>query len=220
MTLETPTIVGNRKETRKKLAAVSAVLGMIIGIGVTAAVGGGVYYAFQEQADLFSSSSQIEIRNLSAVRNGDTLTITANIKNAGSTAITNLQINEINTGEEFVIFRDSVASGNNLKAKIGSCEVLIDGGGTGAGNDDCSTTAKGPDVERRSGFNNSGAGASVSLDGGASTAFQLKITQSGTTANISEAVQISDRLTFQLFYTSGQNEEFVSDIYNTRVRPG
>lgn len=126
--------VGNKTVSkRKKLAAVSAVLGMIIGIGVTSAVGGGVYYAFQEQADLFSSSSQVEIRNLNAVRSDSTLTLTGNIKNVGSTSISGIEINSISTGENFIVEDvagckdDSGNTVNCLNVKIGTVHTYFYG---------------------------------------------------------------------------------------------
>ena len=96
----------SRKTTYKKrrLLAVSAVLGMLIGIGLTAAVGDGVYYAYQQRADLFATS-QLEVRNLNAIRAGDILTVTGNMKNVGFTSITNIQLNEISVGDKFVISR-------------------------------------------------------------------------------------------------------------------
>ncbi len=218
---------------RKKLLAVSAVLGMVIGIGITASVGGGVYYAFQEQADLFSTSTQLEIRNVNAIRNGDTLSITANIKNAGSTSVTDIFINEISTGDSFKITDDDREDGRlNVVSGTSTVESFVNG----KTNAQCgipatpaipTTEATGDDIlDTQKGFSICPTDVS-SLDGGASVALQLKVSLPNGTGNvpvaaggvISDNITISDRLTMQLAYTSG-DDEYVSDIYNTRVKPG
>ena len=218
----------SKKTTQKtrRLLAVSAVLGMVIGIGLTAAVGGGVYYAYQQQADLFATSSQLEVRNLNAVRSGDTLTITANIKNVGSTSITNLAINEISTGENFRIY-DSTSTDDRLNVesltKVGLAGVSD---GTTYHLGVLGTSGEGAIIDKPRGFGINSGSDDVSLDGGGSTAFQLRINYTDTliaatsgNESIDNSVRISDRLTFQLFFKAGQDQQ-VSDVYNTRVRPG
>ena len=90
---------GQRKRktwTRKRKAvALSAIFGIIIGLGVTAAAGGTLYFTFQSQTDPFTASSAVELRNLNVVRDGDTLTVTGVLKNSGQTSISRLWIDNM-----------------------------------------------------------------------------------------------------------------------------
>ena len=215
---------------RKRVAAVSVLLGMLIAIGITVALGAMMYYLFQDQADLFASSSQIEIRNLNAVRAGDTLTITGNIKNVGSTSITNIKINEIISGDGFRIYDDvtndcklDFESGDDndiegIDPKIPTTTSTNKNSDCGDGSSDIeiSGSHRTADITTVKGFSTGNSGAS--LDGGGSTAFQLKVRYDSAPNNIANTVQISDQLNFQLSFTSG-NDKFVSDIYNTQVIP-
>lgn len=249
MILRTPEITGKENVTgTKRTVAVSAVLGMIIGIGITAAVGGGVYYIFQEQADLFSSSSQIEIRNLNAVlvedhAGTDTLRVTANIKNVGSTSIGSIEINNISAGRLTITDVEECKHGGD-NPTVGNCIEIHIGGGKGAGNgagtgnstdnkvyissrnqgaaagDKADLGSKAgasestANITGKKGFNLPG-GAKVPINGGGSKAFQMIVEGD----MIAESISVSDRLTFQLKFESA-SDEYVSDIYNTRVRPG
>ena len=220
--------LSNYKTRRKRTLAVSAVLGMVIGLGITAAVGAGVYYTYQEQADLFSTSAQIEVRNLNAIRSGDTLTITANVKNVGSTALTDVYLANIGAGGEFSITTDN--PNDNIEIRSGThtafteVNTSYDGGG-----DLCDGPLAGADCDPAdegtlevSGVSYSSPDGGASLDGGGTNAIRLTVTMDGLTPpdnNISNTVTISDRLTLQLGFTSG-DDEFLSDVYNTRVRPG
>ena len=225
---------------RKKLLAMSAILGMVIGLGLTAAVGGGLYYIYQEQADLFSTSAQIEVRNLNALRSGDTLTITANVKNVGSTALTDVYLFEARTGDAFSITTSDpsghvvVSSGDydaetDVGAASGDYDTLnelcgLNGASTTCDNDHGRIAFSG--ISFGTGVANSYPVASSSLDGGGTTAIRLVVDLPDTAADvlagsgeISETVTITDRLTLQLGVSSG-DDDFLSDIYNTRIRPG
>ena len=80
---------------RKKIAALSAIFGIIIGLGVTAAAGGTLYFTFQSQTDPFTASSAVELRNLNVVRDDDRLTVTGVLKNSGQTSISRLWIDNL-----------------------------------------------------------------------------------------------------------------------------
>ena len=207
---------------------------MVIGIGITSAVGGGVYFTYQEQADLFRTSSLVEIRNLNALVKGDVLTVTGNLKNVGSTSITELTIASISAGQLTVaqapdgtlesyrlVFNDGakVCFASNQTAKTGRC--IMDHAGFSV--------------------DENGTKTASSLDGGATKAFKLKVLSgnqvptstfgvgvravsgvfSGAADNpdISQSIPLSERLTIQLGYTSG-TDTLTSDVYNTRVKPG
>ena len=59
------------------------------------------------------------------------------------------------------------------------------------------------------------------IEGGRSTALVIKITADGTSGipDISEDVNISDKLNLVLRFTSGQ-DELLTDVFTTRVKPG
>ena len=225
-------IVGNKK--RRKLAAVSAVLGMIIAIGLTAAVGGGVYYTFQEQADLFSSSSQLEVKNFNAIRTDDTLRISANIKNIGSTAVGDMTVGSIISGNNFAFERTGENSDGDgiytIKAHDGFVvvtkeDVILKGGklhSSDGGTEVMTGLSKiTPDDDEPDGPAVTISGLKQ-IDGGSTIAMNITFEYPGPNPSsplLSKTVKVSDRLIFQLSYTSG-TDEFVSDVYNTRIRPG
>ncbi len=191
--------------SRRKKLAVSSLLGIVIGIGITAAIGGSVFYLFQTQADLFSTSSNVEVRNLSALRSGDMLTISGNVKNVGSTSITNLYISEITTGNDFMI-------------KSVDAEIIV----ISKGNETSLVKVpNGSSTVRGEVIGVSNGTKQVSLNGGQTVAFKLKVIQEGNSRPdaISNTVAISDKLNIQFGYTSGQ-DSLTSDVYNTRIRPG
>ena len=222
----------NSKINRKRMLAMSAILGMVIGLGLTAAVGGGVYYIYQDQADVFSSSAQVEVRNLNAIRSGDTLTITANVKNVGSTALTGIYLADVRTGNDFSITTANAVE--NIMIRSADHEAGTEDNESYAGSaplcDDINTPATCTDAAgelRVSGVSYSG-GDPASLDGGGTNAIRLTVTMEEDTVApivieeeeaISETVTISDRLTLQLGFESG-DDDFLSDVYNTRIRPG
>ena len=198
---------------RNKSVALSAILGMVIGLGLTGAAGGGLYYVFQEQSDLFATSSNVEIKNLNAIQRGGELTITANLKNVGSTSITDVHLSELTSGEKYKISYTDGADATDCKYKFGNTGLNIS-----PGISDNKFTASGGNitqssVEIVSGISHCGEEA-VPLQGGQTKALKFTIV-----SPYNNNVLISDRLTIQLSYISGQ-DTLQSDIYNTRVRPG
>ena len=227
---------------KKKIAALSAIFGIIIGLGVTAAAGGTLYFTFQSQTDPFTASSAVELRNLNVVRDDDTLTVTGVLKNSGQTSISRLWI-------------DNMAVSNLV-----AFQSLQDGGDPTATNDDlmifvrpadaerymcisvgvptCPTTGLGitpnntnsaavPITTRQfdgiSMENSGGEDIESVLEGGRTQAFKVVITCDGSATcpviNISRDVAISDRLTLTFGYASG-DDILVSDAYSARVRSG
>ena len=83
------------KTQRRRLVALSSIVGIMIGIGITVAAGGTLFYTFQSQTDPFTTSSSLEVRNLNAILKDDTLTLTATVKNSGQTSITEVFIDSI-----------------------------------------------------------------------------------------------------------------------------
>ena len=62
---------GLMKIQRQRLPGLSAIVGIIIGVGVTAAAGSTLYYTFESQTDPFKSGSALDVRNLSVVKDED-----------------------------------------------------------------------------------------------------------------------------------------------------
>ena len=90
----------NRKRARGgRLLALSAVVGTVIAVAVTAVAGGTLYTVFQQQVDLQSGGGTLEVRNLSAFVRGDTLVVAANIRNMGSTNMDDFGIRFLNAGD-------------------------------------------------------------------------------------------------------------------------
>lgn len=210
------------RKNRKKLIALSAIVGTIIAVGVTAAAGGGLFYVFQSQTDPFSTSAALEIRNLNALRDGDELTVTATIKNTGQTSLTQLYIDSISVSAiDIAQNNDGVVIVDNGDEDQGYCSQVVTSTLCAVGLDD--------GTERR-GFSISTNGAGLVeesvLEGGRTQAFKLVIeatdpTPTDTTneVDISEDVNISDQLTMTLRFNSG-DDTLVSDAYSTRVRSG
>ena len=111
---------------RKKITALSAIFGIIIGLGVTAAAGGTLMFTFQSQTDPFTAGSAIELRNLNAVRDDDTLTITGVLKNSGQTSISRLWIDNLAVSDiEAFQVRDALSiTGDNTE--LGSDPTTTD----------------------------------------------------------------------------------------------
>ncbi len=192
---------------RNKSVALSAILGMVIGLGLTGAAGGGLYYVFQEQSDLFATSSNVEIKNLNAIKRGDELTITANLKNVGSTSITDVHLSELTSGDKYKVAYTE-GSAPACIFKVNGALFNISG----------NVTTNAPRIEIADGISGctspSAFSEAVPLQGGQTKALKFTITSAEN-----DNVLISDRLTIQLSYSSGQ-DTLQSDIYNTRVRPG
>ncbi len=188
--------------SKKRTAAVANILGLIIGIALVTSVGGVVYYMFYEQADIITTTSHLEIRNLNAIKidgTADTLTVTANIRNMGTANIDNIYLSEI------TVSGISITAGTaHTKVKInGSADIVVKNGGKFASSTKSASELIEDDIHK------------VPLSGGSSVAFQLKIQD-----NDIDPIKISDRLTLQLEYVVGNSDTFLTDVYNTRVRPG
>ena len=100
---------------KKKIVALSAIFGIIIGLGVTAAAGGTLYFTFQSQTDPFTASSAVELRNLNVVRDDDTLTVTGVLKNSGQTSISRLWIDNMAV-TNLIAFQSIAADGSDPTA--------------------------------------------------------------------------------------------------------
>ena len=87
------------KIQRRRLVALSSIVGIMIGIGITVAAGGTLFYTFQSQTDPFTTSSSLEVRNLNAILDDNELRITATVKNSGQTSITAIFIDTITVSE-------------------------------------------------------------------------------------------------------------------------
>ena len=203
----------------RKLPAVSAILGMVIGIGITAALGGGVYYVYQEQADLFSTGSNIEVRNVSVLRTSDGLSITGTMKNIGATSISKITIEEIRVSDLRIIQdADGVVKLTNIKDKKTNSFCWNDNGnGTGTSPVTCRKLISSVGFTSK---NNTSSGPTLTestLEGGRSNAF--KLTFDSGTVNIKDSVRISDTMTLILKYQSG-SDVLLSEPYTARVRAG
>ena len=120
---------GQRKRktwTRKRKAvALSAIFGIIIGLGVTAAAGGTLYFTFQSQTDPFTASSAVELRNLNVVRDGDTLTVTGVLKNSGQTSISRLWIDNMAVSNLVAFQSLSAPNNGNLDPTATNDNLLL-----------------------------------------------------------------------------------------------
>ena len=188
----------------KRLPGLSAIVGIIIGVGVTAAAGSTLYYTFESQTDPFKSSSALDVRNLSAVKDGDLLRITATLRNNGQTRIDGVTIDKILVSDVEILQRLTnnnqvglVINGipqTNSTDYIYTSEGLTDGSSTPA--------------------------RSVSIPYGQSKALILEIESDSSAAQkISEFVNVSDRLTITLRIEAG-GDIIITDAYSTRVKPG
>ena len=233
---------------KKKIVALSAIFGIIIGLGVTAAAGGTLYFTFQSQTDPFTASSAVELRNLNVVRDDDTLTVTGVLKNSGQTSISRLWIDNLAvsnlvafqsrangddptaTADDLVLFVHEADNDDNFMClSVGTtpCQNLniIATNPSATGNPYSITTRQFDGISM---FNNASAQDEESvLEGGRTQAFKVVITCDGGNGNpstcpvidISRDVAISDRLTLTFGYASG-DDILVSDAYSARVRSG
>ncbi|ABK77309.1 hypothetical protein CENSYa_0676 [Cenarchaeum symbiosum A] len=203
-----------------KSAGLSAIFGMIIGLGITGAAAGGLYYTFTSQVDPFTSASSIDVRNLNAIRDGDELIITATIKNTGTTSISEVLIEDIRVSD-LAISQDGdrrimVSDGAGTRFFCTGLASGTCGAGTVTGN---STELTDADHDGISILNADEDEANRSvLEGGRSNAFKISI-DSDMAPAIGESVRISDRLTLTLRFASG-DDTLVSDAFSTRVKPG
>ena len=195
-------------------------MGTVIMVAATAIAAPTALYVFQEQTDLFSTGSAIEVRNVSILRDGDTLTVTGTMKNVGQTSISGIFIDSISVSD--IDIRQDVSTGivtvsdDGFANEDAYCDLI---GTTLPSNCDF-------DVERYDGFSilagnstNSEIEESI-LEGGRTNAFRLEITSaSGANADISEGVNISDSMKLILRFNSG-DDTLLTDPYTARVRSG
>ena len=234
---------------KKKIVALSAIFGIIIGLGVTAAAGGTLYFTFQSQTDPFTASSAVELRNLNVVRDGDTLTITGVLKNSGQTSISRLWIDNLAvsnlvafqsrengndptaTADDLILFVHEADNDNNfmcLAVGITTCGSIPANVNVIATNTSAARYASSITTRQFDGISMYNPGASQHeesvLEGGRTQAFKVVITCDGQAnpcpvIDISRDVAISDRLTLTFGYASG-DDILVSDAYSARVRSG
>ena len=88
----------NGPSARRKVG-ISAIAGMLIGLGITAAAAPAVYFAFQENFSQFTEFAALDVQNLNAARDGDRLVVTATIKNVGSTSISSIILEELSVDD-------------------------------------------------------------------------------------------------------------------------
>lgn len=200
------------KPRRERLAALSSIVGIMIGIGITVAAGGTLFYTFQSQIDPFTTSSSLEVRNLNAVLNGDSLSVTATIKNSGQTSITAVYVDEI-TVSDLTISQGGSPATLGAGDGAGSKAFCLLSNSTSC--DAAASDARGFSIH--DGAASSPEESDSTLEGGRSGAFVMKI-ESASAPDLSD-VNISDKLNLRLRFTSGQ-DELVTDVFSTRVKPG
>lgn len=231
---------------KRKAVALSAIFGIIIGLGVTAAAGGTLYFTFQSQTDPFTASSAVELRNLNVVRDDNTLTVTGVLKNSGQTSISRLWIDNMAvsnlvafqslengndptaTNDDLILFVRHVDNNNNFfclaTGTPRNCPTTVGGVSITDRNQSFVITTR--QFDGISMFNNGGDAEESVLEGGRTQAFKVVITCDGPdpptgcdVIDISRDVAISDRLTLTFGYASG-DDILVSDAYSARVRSG
>ena len=233
------TAPGSGWSRKKKIVALSAIFGIIIGLGVTAAAGGTLYFTFQSQTDPFTASSAIELRNLNVVRDDDTLTVTGVLKNSGQTSISRLWIDNLAVSqiEAFQVLDnvgdnqggDPTTTNDDLvllvKTLDSTSHYCIATAIAHCGNSSIGSYTIFPvttSITTRQFDGISLSGAESVLEGGRTQAFKIVIacgTGACTGIDISRNVAISDRLTLTFGYASG-DDKLVSDAYSARVRSG
>lgn len=181
-------------KTRKEMPALSSIVGIIIGVGVTAAAGSTLYYTFESQTDPFKSSSALDVRNLSVVKDEDLLRITATLRNNGQTRIDEITVDKILVSD-ISIFQNSTGS-NKINLMINDTLVA-------------SPTYS---IE---GLTDNDKPTKVSIPYGQSAALILEIDDT----QIRDSVNVSDRLTMTLRIKAG-GDVFITDAFSARVKPG
>ena len=209
------------KSDRRKIIALSSIVGIMIGIGITVAAGGTLFYTFQSQTDPFTTSSSLEVRNLNAVLDDDTLRLTATVKNSGQTSITEVYIDSI-TVSDLTIKQNSVGI-LNVDGDGGDknfCTVAV----TAVAANNVIACTKADDARGFSLSENADEDAAdadeleSTLEGGRTNALVMEI-ESSSAPDLSDDVNISDKLNLVLRFTSGQ-DELLTDVFTTRVKPG
>ena len=188
---------------RQRLPGLSAIVGIIIGVGVTAAAGSTLYYTFESQTDPFKSGSALDVRNLSVVKDEDLLRITATLRNNGQTRIDEVTIDKILVSS--VEISQRLANNNN--------QVNLKVNGTDQSHSSDYTYT----VE---GLTDGSNGSTVSIPYGQSAALILELKSAGSASNsIEDFVNVSDRLTMTLRIAAG-GDTFITDAFSARVKPG
>ena len=217
------------KQRSRRRPAVSAIFGMILGIGITAAIAGTLIFVVQDQIGIATSGSSIQVSNLSVQRSDDKLSVTGTIKNTGSTSISEITINSISVSELSITQDDAhvlrVSGTHKDMPKVSElfCSVVVmNGSGTICGKLD---TGIGFSIAVNPNLTTPTVTESI-LEGGRTKAFQLKIEASDLDPaatphelDISDNVRISDNLTLILQFESGQ-DVLLSETYQARVRSG
>ena len=186
-------------KVRQRLPGLSAIVGIIIGVGVTAAAGSTLYYTFESQTDPFKSGSALDVRNLSVVKDEDLLRITATLRNNGQTRIDEVTIDKI------------LVSNVEISQNSAGLVALKVNGTDQSHNSDYTYTVEG--------LTDSGKGSVVSIPYGQSAALILELKSAAGVNGIEESVNVSDRLTMTLRIEAG-GDRFITDAFSARVKPG
>jgi len=143
------------KNINSKRRALSQMMGVIILVGITVAIGGVLAYTFIGQTDTLTQSDSVTPSNVAITKVGAVSYISANIKNTGNTDVNNMEILvEVDT--------DSATSGVQPFEAVFS-PALIQPGQTG--------TVKAAVIDN--------AGVDISMTAGS----KILVTINGTTAN-------------------------------------
>ena len=206
------------KTQRRRLVALSSIVGIMIGIGITVAAGGTLFYTFQSQTDPFTTSSSLEVRNLNAVLDDDTLRLTATVKNSGQTSITQVFIDSI-TVSDITVKQDAAGI-----LDVGGKKFCKVGVATAVAADNIIVCIEADDARGFALSTNADEDVDdatyepSTLEGGRTSALVMEV-ESTTTPDLSADVNISDKLNLVLRFTSGQ-DELLTDVFTTRVKPG
>ena len=222
----------NGPSARRKVG-ISAIAGMLIGLGITAAAAPAVYFAFQENFSQFTEFAALDVQNLNAARDGDRLVVTATIKNVGSTSINSIILEEMSV--------DDLRLRQNGELDDGEPKANAYGKLTLTGNVFAGTSCTDRDIDYASdkyaGTNCAGSSVKISgisvggtavtpvrIDGDGSVVLRIEIEGSGsssTTTNfdVTKSVDLTEELALQLRFLAGESEE-VTEIYRTSVKRG
>ena len=207
------------KSKRRKIIALSAIIGVMIAAGITVAAGSTLFYTFQSQTDPFTTSSSVEVRNLNAVRDDDTLRVTATLKNSGQTSLTNVFIDNISVSvlkisqDEYGIL--------TLDGQFAPQTHCTSDTPPNCANELVAAKIRGFSLSTNGLKNDSATVTDSILEGGRTNAFVLEIdcNLAACGADISQDVNISDKLNLVLRLTSG-DDVILTDVFTTRIKPG
>lgn len=82
--------VATRNTIAKKRRAVSAIVGIMLGLGLTAVAAGGLYVMTSDLSDSAVAINSIEVQNVRAYNTGSEAYVSLSIKNTGTDAAANL----------------------------------------------------------------------------------------------------------------------------------